>query len=130
MHFKDIIGQEQLKAQLIKTVNDGRVSHAQLFLGNAGSGALPLAVAYAQYINCEDQQPQDSCGACASCRKYNKLAHPDLHFSYPFFAKSTKGEPNTAVTFIAEWRTAFLAQPYMDMDYWREQLVAENKQAN
>lgn len=130
MLFKDIIGQEQIKAQLIHTVNDGRVSHAQLFLGNAGSGALPLAVAYAQYINCENRLADDSCGTCASCRKYNKLVHPDLHFSYPFFATSNKGEPNTAVTFIEQWRTAFLAQPYMDMDYWREQLVAENKQAN
>lgn len=130
MLFKDIIGQEQIKAQLIRTVNDGRVSHAQLFLGNAGSGALPLAVAYAQYINCENRLAADSCGACPSCRKYNKLVHPDLHFSYPFFATTNKGEPNTSIMFIEQWRTAFLTQPYMDMDYWREQLVAENKQAN
>lgn len=131
MLFKDIIGQEHVKAQLIKTVQEGRVSHAQLFMGNEGSGALPLAVAYAQYINCEDRQPQDSCGTCASCRKYNKLVHPDLHFSYPFFATSTKGgEPNTAIKFIEEWRNALLTHPYMGMDYWREQLVAENKQAN
>lgn len=130
MLFKEIIGQEQIKAQLIKTVLDGRVSHAQLFLGNEGSGALPLAVAYAQYINCENRQPDDSCGECSSCRKYNKLVHPDLHFSYPFFATSAKDGPNTAIKFVSEWRTAFLSRPYMGMDYWRGQLVAENKQAN
>lgn len=130
MLFKDIIGQDQIKSQLIKTVQEGRVSHAQLFLGNEGSGALPLALAYAQYINCEDRQLEDSCGVCSSCRKYSKLVHPDLHFSYPFFSSSIKDGPNTAIKFIEEWRSAFLSRPYMGMDYWRDQLVAENKQAN
>lgn len=127
MLFKEIGGQESVKQHLINTVKENRVSHAQLFLGPEGSGSLPLAVAYAQYLNCENRQPTDSCGECASCRKYNKLIHPDLHMSYPFFAKHKE---DTAATFADAWRQSFLNNPYMGMAYWRDQLEAENKQAN
>ncbi|NGM65588.1 ATP-binding protein [Sphingobacterium sp. SGR-19] len=127
MQFKDIIGHHTLKAHLVHTVKDNRVSHAQLFLGPEGSGSLALAVAYAQYINCEQKSENDSCGTCSSCRKYQKLIHPDLHFSYPFFAS---GEKDVATTYLEEWRTAFLNNPYMGLDYWRHQLEAGNKQAN
>ncbi|MFD0766430.1 ATP-binding protein [Mucilaginibacter lutimaris] len=127
MQFKDIIGQEAIKQRLIKSVNENRVSHAQLFLGPEGAGGLALAVAYAQYLSCEDKQPIDSCGECSSCRKYQKLMHPDLHFSYPFFAKH---KDDTALTFIEQWRDAFTAQPYLSLDIWRGYLEAENKQAN
>jgi DNA polymerase III subunit delta' len=128
MQFKHIAGQTAVKQRLINTVNDNRVSHAQLFLGPEGSGSLALAVAYAQYLSCEDKQPDDSCGICSSCRKYQKLAHPDLHFSYPFFAKDTKND--TALTFIEQWREALLANTYLSLDIWRSYLDAENKQAN
>src|SRR5690606_24788066 len=127
MQFKDIIGHHTIKAHLVQTVKDNRVSHAQLFLGPEGSGSLALAVAYAQYINCEQKSENDSCGVCGSCRKYQKLIHPDLHFSYPFFAG---GEKDVATTYLEEWRTAFLENPYMGLDYWRHQLEAGNKQAN
>jgi len=127
MQFKDIIGHHAIKAHLIQTVQDNRVSHAQLFLGPEGSGSLALAVAYAQYINCEQKSENDSCGACSSCRKYQKLIHPDLHFSYPFFAS---GDKDIATTYLEEWRKAFLDNPYMGLDYWRHQLEAGNKQAN
>ncbi|MBB2150099.1 DNA polymerase III subunit [Pedobacter gandavensis] len=127
MQFKDIIGQEQIKAQLVQTVAENRVSHAQLFLSSEGSGALPLAIAYAQYINCVDKQGDDSCGACSSCRKYERYIHPDLHFSYPFFASK---DARIAVDLIDEWRGMLLEDPYFDMDIWRSKLNAENKQAN
>jgi DNA polymerase-3 subunit delta' len=127
MQFREIVGQDALKQRLINSVNENRVSHAQLFLGPGGSGGLPLAVAYAQYLSCEDKQPDDSCGVCSSCRKYQKLMHPDLHFSYPFFAKH---KDDTATTFIEQWREAFLTNPYLSLDTWREYLDAENKQAN
>jgi len=127
MQFKQIAGQQAIKQRLINTVNDNRVSHAQLFLGPEGSGSLALAVAYAQYLSCEDRQPDDSCGVCSSCRKYQKLMHPDLHFSYPFFAKDKN---DTALTFIEQWRDAFLANTYLSLDIWRSYLDAENKQAN
>jgi DNA polymerase-3 subunit delta' len=127
MQFKQIVGQDAVKQRLIKSVKENRVSHAQLFLGPQGSGSLPLAVAYAQYLSCENRGEEDSCGECGSCRKYQKLMHPDLHFSYPFFAKHKE---DTAVTFIEQWREAFLNNPYLTLDAWRGYLDAENKQAN
>ena len=127
MYFKEIIGQRALKKQLIQMVRDNRVSHAQLFLGNTGSGSLALAVAYAQYLNCEDRQIDDSCGLCSSCRKYNKLIHPDLHFSYPFYAKDKN---DVASNYMEQWRSAFLNNPYLSLDIWRTHLGDQTKQAN
>jgi DNA polymerase-3 subunit delta' len=127
MQFKQIVGQAAIKQRLINSVTENRISHAQLFLGPEGSGNLALAVAYAQFVSCLDRRADDSCGECSSCRKYQKLAHPDLHFSYPFFAKH---KDDTAVTFIEQWREAFLAWPYINLDIWRGYLEADNKQAN
>ncbi|HAL82589.1 MAG TPA: hypothetical protein DCO83_10435 [Mucilaginibacter sp.] len=127
MQFKQIVGQDAIKQRLINSVKENRVSHAQLFLGPGGSGSLPLAVAYAQYVSCENKQADDSCGECSSCRKYQKLMHPDLHFSYPFFAKH---KDDTSLSFIEQWREAFIANPYLSLDAWRGYLDAENKQAN
>ena len=127
MQFKDIIGQEQIKAQLVQTVAENRVSHAQLFLSSEGSGALPMAIAYAQFINCLDKQGDDSFGVCSSCRKYERYIHPDLHFSYPFFASK---DARIAVDVLDEWRSMLLEDAYFDMDIWRSKLSADNKQAN
>ena len=127
MQFSDIVGQQDVKNHLIQTVKSGRISHAQLFLGPEGSGSLALALAYAQFITCENPLAEDSCGECSSCRKYSRIIHPDLHFSYPFFAKHKE---DTAITFIEEWREAFLPNPYLGLDDWRNALEAENKQAN
>lgn len=127
MQFKEIVGQENIKQQLLQTVAENRISHAQLFLSCDGSGALPLAIAYAQYVNCLDKHADDSCGVCSSCRKYERYIHPDLHFSYPFFASK---DVKTAVDVLEEWRSMLLADAYFDMDIWRSKLSAENKQAN
>ena len=127
MQFKEVVGQAALKRRLIQMVQNNRVSHAQLFLGLTGSGSLALAVAYAQYLNCEDKQPDDSCGTCSSCRKFNKLIHPDLHFSYPFFAKK---KDETAMDYMEQWRSIFLENPYLSLDNWRHHLGEETKQAN
>ncbi|MFD1631215.1 ATP-binding protein [Pseudopedobacter beijingensis] len=127
MQFKDIVGQQAVKDHLIKMVQDQRISHAQLFLSPEGSGSLAMAVAFAQYICCENKQENDSCGVCSSCNKYQKLIHPDLHFSYPFFAKSSS---ENALTYIEDWRKAFLQHPYLSLDEWRNHVGADNKQAN
>jgi len=127
MKFTDIIGHRSIKQRLLRTVADNRVSHAQLFLGPEGSGSLALAVAYAQYINCERKTADDSCGQCGSCRKYQKIIHPDLHFSYPFFAD---GKEDVAANYLSEWRGAFSENPYLGLDFWRDRLNAGNKQAN
>jgi DNA polymerase III subunit delta' len=50
MQFKNVIGQDGVKQHLVEMVQHNRLSHALLFLGKEGSGALPLAMAFAQYI--------------------------------------------------------------------------------
>ncbi len=128
MQFKAILGQEEIKQRLISSVKENRVSHAQLFLSPDGSGALPLAIAYAQYINCEDQQADDSCGNCPSCRKYERLIHPDLHFSYPFFAEDGK---DIAINYLDTWRAMLKKSIYFDMELWRSYLnPKKSKQPN
>jgi len=127
MQFKEIIGQDAVKQHLLQTVTENRVSHAQLFLSPQGSGALPLAIAYAQYINCIEKTANDSCGTCASCRKYERLIHPDLHFSYPFFASK---DVKIATDVLEEWRNMVMENCYFDLDIWRSKLSADNKQAN
>ncbi len=129
MLFSEVIGHEELKRRLIQSVRESRVSHAQLFLGPEGSGKLPLALAYAQYINCTNRSETDSCGVCPSCRKFMSLTHPDLHFVFPTATnKEVKQNPESDL-FISEWRE-YLAdcQCYADLSDWFNKLDIENKQ--
>jgi len=127
MLFKEIIGQEEIKKKLIKTVEENRISHAQLFSGPEGAGSLPLAIAYAQYISCEDRSGNDSCGTCHSCLKYSKLIHPDLHFILPVASTPKVKEPLTD-KFLEEWRESFLENPYLSPAEWYKAIGLENKQ--
>ena len=105
MRFADIIGQESLKRHLAESVNKGRISHAQLFSGAAGVGTLPLAIAYAQYLNCQNRHDGDSCGECPSCRQIAEAAHPDLHFVFPVNKQGKKsGEVVLSGEFMPLWR--------------------------
>lgn len=106
----------------------GRISHARLFLGPEGSGALPLAVAYAQYINCKNQTDVDSCGHCESCIKFEKLIHPDLHFVVPVATTKKVTKTPTTDDFITEWREAFIKNPFLSLNDWLDKLDIENKQ--
>lgn len=105
MKFADIIGQTQLKQRLTSSVDRGRISHAQLFTGSAGTGLLPLAIAYAQYLNCTNRHDGDSCGECPSCRQIEQLAHPDLHFVFPVNKQGKRsGEVVLSSDFMPLWR--------------------------
>ena len=129
MQFKDVIGQEAVKQRLIASVRENHVSHAQLFLGPAGSGKLPLALAYAQYILCPNRTETDSCGVCPTCQKMQKLVHPDLHFVVPTATtKKIKSNPESDL-FMEEWREyVFQNQGYVDTSSWYTFLDVENKQ--
>jgi DNA polymerase-3 subunit delta' len=129
MKFSDVTGQENTKARLIQSVKSNRVSHAQLFLGPEGSGKLALAIAYAQYINCTNRTESDSCGDCASCIKYEKLIHPDLHFIYPTATTKEIDKPKS-VDFINAWREIVLHQKgNINLSQWYEHINIERKQA-
>jgi len=128
MKFADVIGLDTVKKRLIKTVRDSRVSHAQLFMGPEGTGKLPMALAYAQFINCTNKQDNDSCGECPSCIKYEKLIHPDLHFIYPTATKKGLEKP-TSKDFIKQWRELIGDQnAYINLPSWYEKIGIERKQ--
>ncbi|MDQ1772368.1 DNA polymerase III subunit delta [Labilibaculum sp. A4] len=127
MQFKDIIGLESVKSQFIQTVKENRISHAQLLVGPAGVGKLPLAIAFAQYVSCLDQKENDSCGVCSSCKKYQKLIHPDLHFVFPVV--TGKGFTNpVSDNFIGSWRSQIENDPYFDLGEWYQTLGVDNSQ--
>lgn len=125
MQFAHIAGHTALKAKLISNIREGRVPHAQFFLGPRGNGGLPMALAYARYLLCAQRDPADSCGQCPSCQMVAKLAHPDLHLTYPIFLSEKQ---KTCDVFISEWREAVLKEPYLDDERWRAALEGENKQ--
>jgi DNA polymerase III subunit delta' len=153
MSFNSIIGQKAVKEQLVHMVQHNRLSHALLFLGKEGSGALQLAMAFAQYITCRpttNQQPtgpslfgepeptptnnqpttnNDSCGTCPSCKKAQELIHPDIHFSYPVIPRKSGDKP-IATDYITEWREFVKISPYGNVYDWLQFINAENKQGN
>lgn len=124
MQFKDIIGQEELKRHLVRSVDQGRVSHAQLFTGTAGQGSLAMAVAYFQYICCRHRHNGDSCGECPDCRQIAALAHPDLHLVFPVNKQGKKsGEKMLSDEFLPLFRTLFEERGgYFSPREWYERL--------
>ena len=127
MRFSEIIGQQAVKQRLVQSAKDGRISHAQLFLGPEGSGNLAMAIAYAQFLVCEQRKENDSCGTCPACVKMNKLVHPDVTFSYPVASKEKISKPRS-VDFVAEWRKSINENPYLSYNEWVTNLEIENKQ--
>ena len=128
MFFKDVIGQEEAKQRLIREAKEGKIAHARLFCGPEGIGKLPLAIAYARYLSCNNPGEKDACGICPSCVKFNKLAHPDLHFVFPVIKKKSKD--TVSDDFITEWRELLSQTPYFNLNIWLEEMGAENQQAH
>ncbi len=129
MFFRDVIGQHRLKQQLIRQAADNRISHAQLFLGGDDTGAVALALAYARYIHCKDRGKDDACGVCPSCVKYDKLAHPDIHFFFPSAPNDEHKKEISSKLFTDRWRDLLLNNPYFTYYQWLQKLGVENKQA-
>ena len=128
MLFKEVLGQEKTKKLLVHSVREGRVPHAQLFLGPMGSGNLALALAFAQYVACTNKQGDDSCGECASCVKHQKFAHPDLHFVFPVATTSDVKSKPISKNFLADWRLLLEDNPYFSLFDWLKHIGVENKQ--
>ena len=128
MQFKSIIGQEKIKTRLLTSIRENRVAHSQLFLGTEGSGSLALAIAFGQYINCQNRTETDSCGTCPSCVKFQKLAHPDLYFFFPVVSTNSIKKP-TASQFLIEWREYLTkSNVYATQSGWYDFLKVGNKQ--
>lgn len=152
MQFKEIKGQTAIANQLTEIIDQGRVSHAQLFLGNTASGSLALAIAYAQYLSCSNRQHYsndnstagpdhiqcenglraDSCGECPSCRKFQQLSHPDMHFYFPNAAiERMKNSSNVSSADLqGEFRDFLNSNNQMgSVEQWYQHLDIEKKQA-
>ena len=127
MLFSEIIGQQEIKKRFIRTVSEQRIPHAQLLRGPEGVGKLGLAIAYAQYICCENRSPTDSCGVCPSCVKYKKLVHPDLHFVFPVIKPPSKSSV-VCDDFIADFRTMVLNNLYFSVNEWYAKISGDAKQ--
>lgn len=127
MYFSDLIGQQDIKNRLIQTVKENRIPHAQLLRGPEGVGKLGLAIAYARYICCENRGETDACGTCPSCVKYNKLAHPDLHFVFPVI-KPTGKSSVVCDDFVADFRSTLIESPYFSMQDWYARISDDAKQ--
>lgn len=127
MHFNDIPGLEEVKTTLRRSVQQNHVAHALLFDGNSGGGGLALALAFATYINCENQQELDSCGSCASCTKMNKLIHPDLHSIFPL-PRAAKDSEDLMGELTPQWRTFIEQSPFRVLQEWLAHINATQNQ--
>ena len=158
MSFAQVIGQSPVRDSLVEMVRSNRLSHALLFLGQEGSGALPMALAFAQYVVCEKvnarrgtavaagaalfgddaasgsgrtgaEELMDACGVCPSCLKASQLVHPDIHYSYPVIPKKAGDKPVSS-DYSTEWREFMGQYPYGNAYDWLQFIGAENKQGN
>ncbi|RKE98814.1 DNA polymerase III subunit [Ichthyenterobacterium magnum] len=125
MLFSEVLGQEHIKKHLIQGVDNDRVPHAQLFIGPEGSGTLPMAIAYAQYLLCKNNEDNNDCDL-----KFKKLTHPDLHFTYPVNTNDKVKSKPISDDFIEEWRDLLIKQPYGNLFDWYKSIGIENKQGN
>ncbi|SHG81360.1 DNA polymerase III subunit [Winogradskyella jejuensis] len=128
MLFSEILGQHHIKSHLTKSADAGRIPHAQLFVGPEGSGTLPMAIAYAQYLLCANKNSENTEGNQACNLKFNNLSHPDLHFAFPVTTNDKVKRHPVSSQFLEEWRQLIDQQPYGNLFDWYKMLGVDNKQ--
>jgi DNA polymerase-3 subunit delta' len=128
MLFSEILGQEHLKNHLTQSVDNGRIPHAQLFVGPEGCGTLPMAIAYAQYILCNNKNSENTGGNEACNLKFSNISHPDLHFAFPVATNDKIKSHPVSNHFMEEWRQLISQQPYGNLFDWYKLLGVDNKQ--
>ena len=128
MRFADVIGNAEVARTLANMADSGRVAHAMLMYENEGCGALALALAYVQYLNCSNPSGGDSCGECPSCRQMSKLIHPDVHFVFPVNkGPKTSDDKPTSESYIKYWRELAVADPYFTESDLQKAIGIESK---
>lgn len=128
MLFSEILGQEHIKNHLTQSVENGRVPHAQLFVGPEGCGTLPMAIAYAQYLLCGNTNGENNTGNEACNLKFNNISHPDLHFAFPVTTSDKAKSHPVSSHYFEEWRQLLKEQPYGNLFDWYNLLGVDNKQ--
>ena len=123
MSFDRIIGQEHIKTHLQTSAENGRIPHAQLFVGKEGSGTLPVAIAYAQFLlELSSTNPE------ATRLNASKLQHPDLHFAFPVTTNDSVKKHPVSDLFLEDWRDFVKEHPYGSLFNWLQFIGVENKQ--
>ncbi|MCF8713646.1 DNA polymerase III subunit delta' [Joostella atrarenae] len=128
MLFSEVLGQAHIKKHLTYSADNSRIPHAQLFVGPEGSGVLPAAIAYAQYVLCGNTGSENTTGNASCNLKFNNLTHPDLHFAFPVATTDKVKKNPVSNHFLTEWRTFVKEQPYGNLFDWYQILEIENKQ--
>ena len=123
MDFSEVIGLSFIKKHLQQSADLNRIAHAQLFIGAEGSGTLPMALAYAQYLLCKD-----TINIEASKLKCIKLCHPDLHFAFPVAINDIIKKDPVSNLFLSDWRLFITQNPYGNLFDWLQFIGIENKQ--
>lgn len=130
MKFADIPGLSEIKSRLLDSVKQNHIAHAQLFIGKAGALNLPLALAYANYLHCQNKSGDDACGTCSACSKSLKYIHPDTSFVFPLGnIKGDKDEDRFKAEMLKTWRAFLLEQPFGNVNDWTNYYGGEDKQA-
>ena len=131
MHYSQDAEVKLIATQLARMADEGSIPHAMLFHGREGSAKLQLALAFSQYIVCEDRLSGNFCGKCPACLKAGKMIHPDIHYVFPVIKKEgKKRQETTSADFLTEWRKAVLRNPFLSIQDWMKNLGAENSQPN
>jgi len=128
MLFKNVLGLEHIKNHLLTTAETGRVAHAQLFVGPEGSGVLPMAIAYAQYLLCGNTGSENDGGNTVCNTKCNSLTHSDLHFAFPVSNSEKVKSHAVSDHYLEEWRQFVKEQPYGNLFDWYRHIGIEKKQ--
>jgi len=128
MQFREILGQQHIKSHLTKSADLGRIPHAQLFVGPEGSGTLPMAIAYAQYILCSNVSGENTNGNEACNLKFEHFSHPDLHFVFPVATNDQVKSHPVSANFMKQWREFVIENPYGSLFEWLKSLGIQNKQ--
>ena len=121
--FRNVVGQKELKSDLIREIKAGKISHAQLFSGKLGHGGLAMALAFTQYLFCSNKGEEDSCGECASCLKIQDLQHPDVHFVFPVVQAINK----VSTLFLDSWRDQLKRNPYFNLFDWTQEMDSKER---
>ncbi len=128
MQFSSLLNHQKIKEVLIHEAKSERISHAQMFLGEEGNGALPLSIAFAQFLLCENPLENDSCGVCPSCTKVNHFVHPDVHFVFPVVNSKTN-KVSTSDDRRSEWNQFSQENTYFGLKQWLDYLDEKDKSA-
>ena len=119
MGFKDVVGHDSLKNQLIQNIESGRTAHALIFSGKDGYGTLKMALSYAQHLISFE---------CQSGALIDPLNHPDIHFFFPVVKKGSGSASPLSKDYITDFQYFIQEHPYGDLKDWSNRMDAGNKQ--